>query len=212
VNPKTAELNRGDLERLLGRRTKVYGPHLGAMCLRREVNEALPNQGYFFNAAKAGARFTPAGPDHAQIAAVNGVLDYMDVVADKYGLKGKPVQARESAVRELFRGHESALLQPLLDHLSKHPKVSLIGRTRAAERVPTVAFTIRGHGSSEIASKFAATKLGVGVGNFYAYRLVKALGIDADDGAVRASFVHYTSSDEVKRLVQTLGRLLSVPA
>ena len=118
------------------------------MFLRREVNAALPNQGHFFNDGKPGARFTPAGPDHAQIAAVNGVMDYMDAVADRHGMQGKAAPARAAAVRDLFRAHETELLQPLLDFLSKHPKIRLIGRTRAAERAPTVAFTVEGMSSS----------------------------------------------------------------
>jgi selenocysteine lyase/cysteine desulfurase len=89
--------------------------------------------------------------------------------------------------------------------------VRLIGRTRATERAPTVSFVVEGRSSAEIAGKLAAAKLGVGVGNFYAYRLIKSLGIDTDDGAVRLSFVHYTSKEEVDRLIQALGRLLSVP-
>ena len=269
VDPKTADLNRKDLETLLGPRTKlvafthcsnvvgsinavreftdltheagawafvdgvafcphgmpdikdlgadayffslykVYGPHLGVMFLRREVNAALPNQGHFFNDGKPGARFTPAGPDHAQIASVNGVMDYMDAVADRHGQKGKPVQTRAQAVRELFRNHESELLQPLLDFLSNHPKVRLIGRSRAGGRAPTVAFTVEGRSSAEIAGKLAAAKLGVGVGNFYAYRLIKSLGIDTEDGAVRASFVHYTSKEEMGRLIEEIGRCLN---
>jgi selenocysteine lyase/cysteine desulfurase len=188
---------------------KVYGPHLGAMYLRREVNAALPNQGHFFNDGKPGARFTPAGPDHAQIASVNGVMDYMDAVSDRHGLKDKPAAARAAAVRELFRKHESGLLQPLLDLLTKHPTVRLIGRARAAERAPTVAFTVEGRRSAEIAGKLAAAKLGVGVGNFYAYRLIKSLGIDTDDGAVRLSFVHYTSKEEVDRLIEQIARCLN---
>ena len=188
---------------------KVYGPHVGAMFLRREVNAALPNQGHFFNDGKPGARFTPAGPDHAQIASVNGVMDYMDAVADRHGQKGKPVQTRAQAVRELFRNHESELLQPLLDFLSSHPKVRLIGRSRAGGRAPTVAFTVEGRSSAEIAGKLAAAKLGVGVGNFYAYRLIKSLGIDTEDGAVRASFVHYTSKEEMGRLIEEIGRCLN---
>ena len=44
---------------------KVYGPHLGVMVLRRELNRDLPYQGHFFNEGKPGYRFTPAGPDHA---------------------------------------------------------------------------------------------------------------------------------------------------
>ena len=183
---------------------KVYGPHLGAMFMRRSLNAELPNQGHFFNAGHPEKRFTPAGPDHAQIATVNGVMDYMDAVADTHGHKGKPVQARAEAVRQLFRDHESDLLQPLLDFLQRHPKVRLIGRNRASERAPTVAFTIEGHSSAEIAHCLGESRLGVGVGNFYAYRLLKALGIDTEDGALRVSFVHYTSREEVERLVKTL--------
>ena len=52
---------------------KVYGPHLGVMVMRKAINEQLPNQGHFFNVDHPTARFTPAGPDHAQIASINGV-------------------------------------------------------------------------------------------------------------------------------------------
>lgn len=188
---------------------KVYGPHLGTLYLRREVNEALPNQGHFFNEGKPGARFTPAGPDHAQIAAVNGVMDYMDAVADRHGLQGRPAAARAAAVRDLFRTHETRLLQPLLDFLAQHPKVRLIGRDRADGRAPTVSFTVAGRRSADVAGALAEANFGVGVGNFYAYRLIKSLGIDAEDGAVRVSLVHYTSKDEVDALIRELQRCLS---
>ena len=188
---------------------KVYGPHVGAMFLKRELNAALPNQGHFFNAALPEKRFTPAGPDHAQHAAVNGVSDYFDAIADRHGAAGKPAQERATAVRGLFRAHETALLQPLIDYLARHPKVRLIGRTRAAERAPTVSFVVKGRKSADVASALAAAGIGAGVGNFYAYRLVKALGIDPDDGAVRVSFVHYTSKEEIDRLVATLDTILS---
>jgi cysteine desulfurase family protein (TIGR01976 family) len=188
---------------------KVYGPHLGAMFLQRELNAALPNQGHFFNDGLPEKRFTPAGPDHAQIAAVNGVADYMDAVADHHGLRGKLASERAAGVRSLFRAHETALLQPLLDFLVQHPKVRLIGRTRAGDRAPTVAFTVKGQSSAAVASALAEAGIGAGAGNFYAYRLVKALGIDPDDGAVRVSFVHYTSKDEVDRLLRELARCLS---
>jgi cysteine desulfurase family protein (TIGR01976 family) len=186
---------------------KVYGPHLGAMVMRRALNAELPNQAHFFNAGKPGARFTPAGPDHAQIAAVNGLMDYLDAIADRQGFSGQPVQAR-AAVRDLFRQHETELLQPLLDFLSRHPRVRLIGRGQAAERAPTVAFTIAGRQSSDVAGRLAQAGLGVGAGNFYAFRLLQALGIDTDDGAVRASFVHYTSKADVNKLMAALDEQL----
>jgi selenocysteine lyase/cysteine desulfurase len=38
---------------------------------------------------------------------------------------------------------------------------------------------------------------------------VKALGFDVDDGVLRASFVHYTSKEEVDRLIEALNVLLT---
>ncbi|MEK7266477.1 MAG: aminotransferase class V-fold PLP-dependent enzyme [Pseudomonadota bacterium] len=57
---------------------KTYGPHQGVMAIRREIGEFLPNQGHYFNAGTLYKRFTPAGPDHAQIAASAGMADYVD--------------------------------------------------------------------------------------------------------------------------------------
>ena len=57
---------------------------------------------------------------------------------------------------------------------------------------------------SNLAKRLAAANLGVGAGNFYAYRLVKALGVDPDEGVVRTSFVHYTSRDDITRLISAL--------
>lgn len=187
---------------------KVYGPHLGAMYLRRDVAARLPNQGHFFNAGKPSARVVPAGPDHAQVAAVNGVMDYLEAVANRHGFGAAPVPGRAAAIRQLFRDHETALLQPLLDFLSAHPRVRMIGRQSAAERAPTVAFTVEGRSSKQLAGSLAESGVGVGVGNFYAYRLVEALGIDTGDGLIRASFVHYTAAEEVGRLIRTLDGLL----
>jgi cysteine desulfurase family protein (TIGR01976 family) len=187
---------------------KVYGPHLGAMYIRDGLNAELPYQGHFFNAASPGKRFTPAGPDHAQIAAVNGVMDYLDSVYDHHHEGPASTTERASAVRELFRNHETVLLQPLLDYLSDHPRVKMIGKDVAPARAPTVAFTAEGHASHELAASLSQFGLGVGVGDFYAYRLVEALGYDIEDGVIRTSFVHYTSPQEIQRLINALDRLL----
>lgn len=187
---------------------KVYGPHLGVMYLRRAVNAEWPYQGHFFNAGKAAYRFTPAGPDHAQIAAVNGVMDYMDAFYGHHFDAVATDTERARAVRALMRERESQLLQPLLDYLSSHQKTRLVGKTRATERAPTVSFTAKGHKSREIAASLGELGFGVGAGDFYAYRLVEALGHDMDDGVVRASFVHYTAPEEVDRLARAIDSLL----
>ncbi len=84
----------------------------------------------------------------------------------------------------------------------------LIGSTAAAARTPTVAFTVIGQSSASIATELARLGIGAGVGNFYAWRLLQALGIDTADGVVRVSLVHYTSADDVDRLIAALRPLL----
>jgi cysteine desulfurase family protein (TIGR01976 family) len=187
---------------------KVYGPHLGAMYLSRGLNEELPYQGHFFNAGIPAARFTPAGPDHAQIAAVNGLMDYLSAFHSHHFSDEPPVDRKAEAVRDLFRDHESTLLQPLLDYLHEHPRARMIGKPRAAVRAPTVSFTVENQRSAELGKTLGERGFGVGVGHFYAYRLVEALGIDVNDGVLRASFVHYTHPDEVNRLIEALDDLL----
>ena len=187
---------------------KVYGPHLGVMVMRRAVNEKLPNQGHFFNAGKAGARFTPAGPDHAQIASVNGVMDYFEAIDAQHFSNGTDGGNRPERIRQLFRDRENSLLPALLDFVNAHPKTRLIGNPQVKDRAPTVAFAVTGQSPAELGRKLGEKKLGVGVGDFYAYRLVKALGIDPKQGLVRVSFVHYTSEEEVERVVRALDQLL----
>lgn len=186
---------------------KVYGPHLGVMFMRRALNAELPNQGHYFNATKPTARFTPAGPDHAQVAVTNGVIDYLDSVYRHHFAAQAGEAQRAAAVHDLFRNHESRLLQPLLDFMLKHPRIRLIGRHKAAERAPTVAFTVDGWRPGDLAARLSEFKLGVGAGDYYAVRVLEAMGIKQEEGVLRASFVHYTLESEVARLIEALDGL-----
>jgi cysteine desulfurase family protein (TIGR01976 family) len=188
---------------------KVYGPHLGVMVMRRHVNEALPNQGHFFNELLSGARFTPAGPDHAQIASVNGVIDYLEAVHDRhFESAGVDLAEKGRRINGLFERREHELIEPLLNFLRDHPKTTVVGKSTTENRAPTVSFTVSDQTSMSLASRLGDQNIGVGVGHCYAYRLIEALGIDIDDGVVRTSLVHYTIKEEVDRLINTLDHLL----
>lgn len=188
---------------------KVYGPHLGVMAMRRSINEWLPNQGHYFNAVKPAARFTPAGPDHVQIAVVNGVVDYLEAVHDHhFGTTIDSPADKALRVRRLFQEHEHSILQTLLDVIGAHPRARLIGKDVTEGRAPTVSFAVSGQSVSALASRLGAQNIGVGVGHCYARRLIEALGLDSAEGVLRASLVHYTSEAEVDRLIASLDSLL----
>jgi cysteine desulfurase family protein (TIGR01976 family) len=187
---------------------KVYGPHQGVMVMRSELNRALANQGHFFNTDHETARFTPAGPDHAQIAAINGVIDYFESLYSHHFADDPAASKKAAALLRLFQSHEQSLLKPLLEFLDGHPAVTVIGRTDTRDRAPTVAITIRGKNPAEIAGQLKTYKIAAGASNFYAYRLMESLGIDPDEGVLRLSFVHYTTRQEISRLISALDEIL----
>ena len=185
---------------------KTYGPHQGLMVIRRALGQQLPNQGHAFNGDTLYKRFTPAGPDHAQIAACDGMADYIDALADHHGLSGKPNQ-RAAGVHDLMRDHEVRLLQPLLDHLGARNALRLIGPRDAGLRAPTVAIAAQRPGAA-LAADLAARGIMAGGGDFYAGRALRGLHVDPDKGVLRLSFVHYTAQSEMDHLMTVLDDIL----
>ena len=188
---------------------KTYGPHQGIMVLRREIGAALPNQAHFFNGDVLYKRFTPGGPDHAQVAACAGMADYVDALYVHHfaGAEATPLQ-RNNAVHDLMRGQEMVLAQPLLDYLAARNDLRLIGPRQAADRAPTVAVALD-RAALPVATALAAHGIMAGGGDFYAVRPLDALGIDREKGVLRLSFTHYTTEAEVAHLITALDRVLA---
>jgi selenocysteine lyase/cysteine desulfurase len=187
---------------------KTYGPHQGLMVVRRGLIERLANEGHYFNAHELLKRLVPAGPDHAQIAAARGIAEYFDAL-DAHHHPGAPAASRPERVRTLLRSAEKPLLAPLLDFLHGRPDVRLLGPADPEVRAPTVAFVPQRVAPEEVGRRLAERGFMAGYGNFYAVRLLEALGVDPGRGAVRASFVHYTTADEVDGLIRALAAVLA---
>ena len=186
---------------------KTFGPHQGVMVLREELAQRLGNEGHYFNAAATGKRLVPAGPDHAQVAAARGIAEYFDALAAHHGVKS--AEARAARVRELLRSAEIPLLAKLLEYLKGRRDVRLLGPALAGERMATVSFVSDRIEPAEILKRLARRGFMVGAGNFYAVRLLSAMGVDPERGAVRLSFVHYTSPEEIDGLIEALDRVLA---
>ncbi len=186
---------------------KTYGPHQGIMVMRRALGEALPNQGHFFNDGDPTKRFAPAGPDHAQVAACAGMADYVDALFESMGGRTPDQAERARAVHDAMQAREEALLQPLLEFLVGRNDVRLIGPRDARSRAPTVGVLAERPGA-DLAAALAPMGIMAGGGDFYAVRPLQAMGIDPAHGVLRLSFTHYTSQDEVSRLITALDRVL----
>ncbi len=184
---------------------KTYGPHQGVMVIREDFGFDLPNQGHHFNGDTLYYRFTPAGPDHAQVAACAGMADYMDDFSTHHGGGTGADAARLS--HDIMRSHEVSLLQPLLDYVSAKNSVRLIGPADAELRAPTVAMAMNSS-AENAAAALAPHGIMAGGGDFYAGRPLGAMGVDMDKGVLRVSFVHYTQKTEVDRLIDALDQVI----
>ena len=121
---------------------------------------------------------------------------------------GKDPAGSPARVRELLRMAEMPLLAKLLSYLQGRKGLRILGPTNSEERAATVAFVPDSIEPAEVVRQLAERGFMAGNGNFYAYRLVEAMGVDPKRGAVRLSFVHYNSTSEVARLIETLDEIL----
>ncbi len=146
----------------------------------------MPAQGHWFNAGELYKRFTPAGPDHAQIAACAGMADYIDdLYAHHFTAKADPAE-RNRAVHDLMRAQEVAVIAPLLDYLAARNDVRLLGPRDAALRAPTVAIDL-GRAAEPVSEALGREGIACWAGDFYAVRPIEAMGIDREKGVLRMS-------------------------
>lgn len=186
---------------------KTYGPHQGLMTIRRELGMRLPEQGHFFNADTLYKRFTPAGPDHAQVAASAGMADYIDALHMHHcdGLESPVAKGR--AVHDLMRAREVALVAPLVDYIAGRNDLRLLGPRDAAARAPTLAM-LHARPGADLAAALAERGIIAGGGHFYAVRPLRALGVEPEHGVLRLSLTHYTSEAEVAQAIAALDAVL----
>ena len=188
---------------------KFYGPHVGALFCRRELLESLPFP-----------KLIPA-PDYAPEVAETGTQNHEGIVGAAAAVdflaslsRGTPTapldgSARRERLRAAFdalhaRGTE--LTKLLWEGLSEIGGVKLYGPKPDVPRTPTVAFTVGGVTSTEVARRLAARGLFLSHGDFYAATVVDQLKL-RPEGLVRAGAACYTSREEVERLVAGVGEI-----
>ena len=84
----------------------------------------------------------------------------------------------------------------------------IIGKSSIQGREANISLISATHSSSKIASLLAKKGVAAKNGHFYAYRVLKALGIDTNDGVLRLSFAHYNTKDDTYRLIDALTTIL----
>jgi cysteine desulfurase family protein (TIGR01976 family) len=194
---------------------KFFGPHLGMLYGRRELLERL-----------AAYRVRPAGealpgkwevgtPNHEALAGLLGTFGYLERLGTAYGDDGDRIGAnrrgRLRAAMSAIHGRERELSVVALERLAAIPGLRLNGiadAARIAERVPTFSFTLAGRHPRAVAEHLASRAISTWDGDFYAWELIRALGLEGGGGLVRVGLVHYNTIEEVERLGDALLELV----
>ncbi len=177
---------------------KFFGPHLGIAAIRPDLAASLPADRVRPAAEDPpGHRFEAGTQSHEAVAGATAAIEYLRE------LGGGDLDSAFALIEE----HETQLAARFLSGIPD--AVRLYGIRTPEGRTPTFCFNVHGRAPREVAELLAEQDLYLWDGNYYALEPMRALGIDDSGGAVRAGFLHYTTEEEVDRLLEALADLVS---
>ncbi len=181
---------------------KFYGPHVGVLFARRSLMEELDAPRVQPAPATPPEKLETGTQNHEGIAGAAAAVGFLASLSS--GAEGRR-ERLETAFAALHERGQS-LVERLWTGLSGIRGVRLFGPPPSAPRTPTVAFTVAGHDSGNVAKALAKRAVFVSSGDFYATTAVGRLGCSGS-GLVRAGCVCYTTADEVDRLLEGVADL-----
>jgi cysteine desulfurase family protein (TIGR01976 family) len=181
---------------------KFYGTHAGALYGRRPLVQDLdiprldPAPDYAPEKVETGTQ------NHEGIVGAAAAVNYIASIGGEQGARRERLMRAYSAIHD--RG--DSLLERLWTGLSAIDAVTLYGPPPGTPRTPTVAFTVRGHSTEDVARRLVTHGIYASNGDFYAMTVAERLGRGAD-GFVRAGAACYTTEEEVDRLITGVNAL-----
>jgi cysteine desulfurase family protein (TIGR01976 family) len=175
---------------------KFFGPHLGIAAIRPDLAASLPaDRVRPASEDPPGHRFEAGTQSHEAIAGALAAIEYLRELGD----------GDLDAAFALIEQHETQLTARFLSGLPEG--IQLYGIRTPEGRTPTFCFNVDGRMPREVAELLAERELYVWDGDYYALEPMRALGLADSGGAVRAGFLHYTTEEEVDRLLEALADL-----
>lgn len=196
---------------------KFYGPHIGAMYVRRQLLDLLdfpklrPAPDYSPDRMETGTQ------NHEGIAGAAAAVDFLASLAhtgnpaDAFGRSDSesPAVSRRERLAIVFaelHRRQTEMFGVLWNGLSNIPRVKLYGPPPGSPRTSTVSFSVEGFTSDEVALRLADRGLFLSDGDFYALTVVEKI---AAGGLVRAGLACYTTMDEVQRLIDGVREIVT---
>lgn len=184
---------------------KFCGPHLGVVYAKRGSCTAIDIPKLRPAPDASPERFETGTLNHEGIVGAAAAVDFFASLSE-----GATRRARLATALSELHDRGDALVAQLWAGLGSIPGVRRHGVSPGLPRTPTVAFTVGGARSQDVARALAQQGIFVSHGDFYAATVIERLGAEPD-GLVRAGCACYTTAAEVDRLIAAVAQASEAP-
>lgn len=178
------------------------GPQVGALVFRDpSFLERIPAMS-LNPEAKGPERLEVGAHNFAMLAGLVTSIDYLANLSEV--ATGTRRQRLEMSLGSLQLYHDG-LLDHALAALQRLSNVALIGQP--SSRIPAISFTVSGTSAEKAAAKLAEKRIATYCGGPFGSRLLDALGVNDEGGALSIGLAPYTTRKEIDQLVNALATL-----
>lgn len=178
---------------------KFYGPHVGVLYGKHDLLQSFDFPKLLPAPDIAPERAETGTQNHEGMIGAAAAVDFLASLAG-----GATRRERLRSTFAALHVRSSALTAQMWNGLSAIESVKLYGPPPNMPRTPTIAFTVEGISSTEVARRLVERGVFASHGDFYAMTVVERLGLERVEGFVRAGCACYTTADEVEQLVRAV--------
>ncbi len=186
---------------------KFFGPHQGVLWMSGRLDDRV--RAYKVRPAgdEGAHRFETGTPSFEGQAGVLGTIAYLEWLGALADPLANSRRARLVAAMTASTTYERGLGEQLLAGFATIPGLRLWGPPTMDGRVPTFSFTLDGHEAHAVSVFLANRGIFAWAGHFYAVEAIARLGLADTGGLLRVGLCHYSTADEVDRLIAALREL-----
>ena len=182
---------------------KWSGPHIAACIASPDRWATMAPDKLIPSPDEVPDRFEYGTLSFELLAGVTGAVDHLASLAVPMAAGGTR-RSRLIDSMSAVQAYEMELFAVLVDGLKAIDGVQIC--PAPADRCPTIAFRLAGQHPSKTADLLGEEGICVYSGDYYAYEYFTAAGLRDSGGAVRAGIYHYTTREEVDRLLDAVMR------
>jgi cysteine desulfurase family protein (TIGR01976 family) len=192
------DMAAADCDFLLASAYKFFGPHIGAFAGRASIMEELDAYKVRPSPASGPGKWETGTQSFEALTGVTAAIDHIASLAPSETTRRDQIAGAFTSIQN----HAVALGKRFLTGLP--PRATVFGITDdLTARTPTYAIELDGVSARRLATELGDRGIYVTDGNYYAVEVMRALRRE-DGGLVRIGFLHYTTDEEVDRLLDAL--------